>query len=85
MIDESTDISNKQVMLMLLRVCVHGRRVTMSERSHPGVSRARKVAALTRITTTTASGHFQCQGKHRKELVLSRWLFRADRLRRAFR
>ena len=30
MIDESTDISNKQVMLLLLRFCVHGRRVTMS-------------------------------------------------------
>jgi hypothetical protein len=69
MIDESTDISNKQVMLLLLRFCVHGRRVTMSERSHPGVSRARKVAALLRITTTTASG--QCQGKHRKGLILS--------------
>jgi hypothetical protein len=37
MIDESTDISNKQAMLLLLRVCVHGRRVTMSERNHPGV------------------------------------------------
>jgi hypothetical protein len=69
MIDESIDISNKQVMLLLLRFCVHGRRVTMSERSHPGVSRARKVAALLRITTTTASG--QCQGKHRKGLILS--------------
>jgi hypothetical protein len=69
MIDESTDISNKQAMLLLLRFCVHGRRVTMSERSDPGVSRARtEVAALLRITTTTASGHFQCQGKHRKAL-----------------